>query len=211
MGCDIHCYVEYRNRGDENRSWRDFGGRINPGRNYLMFSIMAGVRCWNENENVLFRPKGLPKDIAYSAQDDNFLYITDNEKCSCGGSRSVSMERAERWVKNGSSVFKHDQNGKPTWVSGPDWHSHSWLSLEEYRQVLAKFKELEQIDWVEREQERLEFIEKCKDENIDIKDHSWLLKPCEHYDEPEYQAIEAAMSRLEEMGYETRLVFWFDN
>jgi hypothetical protein len=37
------------------------------------------------------------------------------------------------------------------------------------------------------------------------------MEPCEHYDAPEYQALEAAMGRLEEMGYETRLVFWFDN
>jgi hypothetical protein len=76
---------------------------------------------------------------------------------------------------------------------------------------LVKFKELENVGWEEREQERLEMIEKCKDKDMELKGDSWLMEPCEHYDAPEYQALEAAMGRLEEMGYETRLVFWFDN
>lgn len=32
MGCDIHCYLEYKPK-DSDR-WRPHGGRINPGRNY---------------------------------------------------------------------------------------------------------------------------------------------------------------------------------
>lgn len=212
MGCDIHCYVEYRKRDGENKNWRDFGGRINPGRNYLMFSIMAGVRSWSGNEDVLFKPKGLPEKLGYESEHDNFMYITADEEGCCGcGENSVKASDADRWVKGGESEYKNNHEGKPTWVSHPDWHSHSWLSLAEYRQVLVKFKELENVGWEEREQERLEMIEKCKDKDMELKGNSWLLEPCEHYDEPEYQAIEAAMGRLEEMGYETRLVFWFDN
>jgi hypothetical protein len=123
------------------------------------------------------------------------------------------MKTAERWVKSGSSVFKNDRDGKPTWVSGPDWHSHSWLSLEEYRQVLVKYKVLEQENFKIRQEEHVDFIKYIKENNpdIEIKADSWLMEPLEHYDEPEYHAIEAAMSKLEEMGYESRLVFWFDN
>jgi hypothetical protein len=213
MGCDIHCYVEYRNRS-ENKNWQDFGGRINPGRNYLMFSIMAGVRSWGDDDCVLFKPKGLPDDLGYASEHDNFLYITDT-KCVCGESKSVTMETAERWVKSGCSVYKNNHEGKPTWVSHPDWHSHSWLSLEEYKQILSKYKELEQIEWERMEKERKErliLLEKhSKDIDSKLSEHSWLLTPLEHCYEPEYQAIEASMSKLEEMGYETRLVFWFDN
>jgi hypothetical protein len=171
---------------------------------------MAGVR--GGVDDCLFEPKGLPEDIAYAAENDNFLYISDT-KCSCGESRSVTMENAERWVKGESSVFKNNHEGKPTWVSGPDWHSHSWLSLTEYKQVLEKYKVLEQKDFEIRQEENLDFIKYIKENNpdVEIKEDSWLMAPIEHYDEPEYHAIEAAMNRLEEMGYESRLVFWFDN
>ena len=32
MGCDIHCYVEYRSKSESH--WELFGDRINPGRNF---------------------------------------------------------------------------------------------------------------------------------------------------------------------------------
>lgn len=212
MGCDIHCYIEYREKDVVNKSWSDFGGRINPGRNYGLFRLMAGVRSYS-SVGVLFEPKGLPEDLAYSANHDNFLYITDDEKCSCGESNSASSKSAKMWVEGGSSVYKKDREGKPTWVSNPDLHSHSWLSLAEYSQVLEAYKGVEQKDWERREEERLKLIETFKERNpdLDLKEDSWLYEPCGHYDEPEYHAILAAMKSFEAMGYESRLVFWFDN
>lgn len=212
MGCDIHCYIEYRDRDVsdlEDKSWSSFGGRINPGRNYAIFSLMAGVRSWNEG-NILFEPRGLAENLGYYSRGDNFLYITADEKeCSCGGScDSVSMSKAEKWVKSGSSYFKNNREGKPTWVSQPDWHSHSWLSLSEFRQVLEKYKEVEQREWEELEKDRVELLNKVPENE---REQSWLYKPYAHATAPGYQAMEAAMSRYEELGYESRLVFWFDN
>jgi hypothetical protein len=213
MGCDIHCYIEYRKKNSDKESWNDFGGRINPGRNYGLFTLMAAVRdYWEDSDWKLFTPKGLPEDIGYAASGDNFHYLTDSVKCSCGESRYVGIETAERWVKSGSSVYKNDINGKPTWVSNPDWHSHSWLSLEEYRQVLDQYIVAEKKSWEDREKKRLDLIEHLKNKTgVDVKEESWLYKPCDHYDEPEYHAILAAMESFEKMGYESRLVFWFDN
>lgn len=214
MGCDIHCYIEYREReklvinGGKENGWRSFGGRINPGRNYALFTLMAGVREWVGKDIKLFEPRGLPGDIGYSASDDNFLYITDGEVCKCGDCRSVTAEVAARWVEGGSSEYKNDRDGKPQWVSGPDWHSHSWLSASEYRQVLERYKVVEQENWEQREADRVSLVEKLGGR---VKEESWLNEPCEHYVEPKYHAILAAMESFEAMGYESRLVFWFDN
>lgn len=218
MGCDIHCYIEYRgkvryNDEEEGKRWGSFGGRINPGRNYAMFTLMAGVREWVGKDVKLFKPKGLPEGIGYSANDDNYLYVTADKACKCWESGTVTESNAARWVASGSSVYKNDSRGKPLWVSHPDWHSHSWLSLEEYRQVLERYKIVEQEDWERREKERLSLIKKLKEKNseLEVTGDTWLNEPCEHYVEPKYHAILAAMESFERMGYESRLVFWFDN
>jgi hypothetical protein len=52
MGADIHMYVEYRNKKQakdletqgRDPYWYSFGDCFNPGRNYTMFAILAGVR-----------------------------------------------------------------------------------------------------------------------------------------------------------------------
>jgi len=218
MGCDIHCYIEYRgkvryNDEDEGNRWGSFGGCINPGRNYALFNLMAGVRGWVGDGDKLFKPKGLPEGIGYSADQDNYLYITTGEECKCGESRSVTVETAKRWVESGSSEYKNNHSGKPTWVSHPDWHSHSWLSVAEYREVLERYKVVEQEDWERREKERVGLIKKLEERNsgLEVTGDSWLNEPCEHYVEPKYHAILAAMESFERMGYESRLVFWFDN
>lgn len=208
MGCDIHCYIEYRSRdkNDEDKKWRSFGGRINPDRNYLMFWLMADVRGYGNSG--LFKPKGLPEGLSYSAEEDNLIYITDDKKCECGECGCVSAEKAAKWVKSGSSEYKYNSEGKITWVTHPDWHSHSWLSLEEFRQVLEAYKVEEQKEWEELEKGRLELLNSVEESK---RSDSWVNVPCKHNLAVKYQAIEAVMSRFEELGYESRLVFWFDN
>ena len=70
MGCDIHCYIEYKKKNDDH--WRSFGGRINPGRNYTLFGVMAGVRC----DGLLYPLRGFPEDAAFQAISDNHLFAT---------------------------------------------------------------------------------------------------------------------------------------
>lgn len=208
MGCDIHCYIEYRERdiNKENERWCSFGGRINPGRNYLMFNLMAGIR----GRGGLFGVKGLPEQLGYYSNNDNYRYIAaaDDKECNCGECRTVSAATAARWVGSGSSKYKNDTNGNPTWVSDPDWHSHSWLSLAEFKRVLETYQIEENKQWEELEKSRIEILNKLEE---DKREKSWLSVPCKHYLEERYQAIAAAMEKFEELGYESRLVFWFDN
>ena len=125
MGCDIHCYIEYQQPNSD--WWRDFGGRINPGRSYFAFGKLAGVR--NYDENNFIPPRGLPKDLAYESQHDARLFVYgDGEDDGC-----TSREKADRWVANGTSRYLDDDK---KFVSHPDWHSHSWLTADEYEQAI---------------------------------------------------------------------------
>lgn len=205
MGCDIHAYIEYRVKqtptSDEyDKKWRNFGHKINPGRNYLIFSIMAGVR--GEESDALFPPKGYPKDAGYAAEYDNFLYINDDEV----GDNNVTKERAETYVKYGC-VYKNNYEGKPAWVSHPDWHSHSWLTLNELQLCFKEYINKEHLSWEELEKQRKELSQRYKE----IPANSWVGVVVNHDLAPEYQAVIASMEKFESLGYETRLVFWFDN
>lgn len=127
MGCDIHCYIEYKSA--TGRSWSSFGGRINPGRNYLMFGFMAGVRC---DEMPHIPPRGAASDMAYKAADDNRLYISKDCPESEG---NCSPENAEQWVSRGISEYTDDRK---EFVTNPDWHSYSWLTPSEFRNSLEQ-------------------------------------------------------------------------
>ena len=63
MGCDIHLYIESKT-GLGDFGWESFGGRIDVGRNYELFGLLAGVRGTRE---ALVAPRGLPGDISVRA------------------------------------------------------------------------------------------------------------------------------------------------
>ena len=207
MGCDIHLYIEYKDKKTEfngyDSGWQSFGGRINPGRNYAMFGLMANVRnCYSDGKlPVLVEPRGMPDDAAYSTADDNRIYISEDED-----ENYVSMETAKRWVESGSSKFINNKDGNPTWVTQPDWHSHSWLTTSEFESVLNKYLELE-TGW---HKVRVEEHNKMVKE-VNIQPDSWAYAPPSINDEPEYQVVLASLKRFEELGYDARIVFWFDN
>jgi hypothetical protein len=66
MGCDIHLYIEYKNKKVEfdgyKDNWHDFGKCINPGRNYALFALMADVRNYDGQLPVIVNPRGMPDD-----------------------------------------------------------------------------------------------------------------------------------------------------
>jgi len=206
MGCDIHLYIEYKSKKTEfdgyETGWQSSGGRINPGRNYAMFALMADVRNYGDNKlPVLVKRRGMPDDVSYTASNDNRIYISETES-----EDYVCMETANRWVKSGSSKFINDNDGNPTWVTNPDAHSHSWLTTSEFESVLNKYLELEAGWHKVRVEEHNKMVER---ENI--QPDSWAYAPPSINDEPEYQVGLASLKRFEELGYDARVVFWFDN
>lgn len=136
MGCDIHMYVEYRSKKAVNKAWHDFGKRINPGRNYHLFGLLCrGVRSNNPNG---FEPKGKLTDYGTYSKNDAYLFISDDEqKDGC-----TTLANAERWEQYGCQIIKNEK-GIPYKVEHPDWHSHSWLTTEEFGQALQFYREEE--------------------------------------------------------------------
>lgn len=58
MGCDIHAFIEYAYDGDNfSNSFSD--GELNFGRDYTLFSLIAGVRGM---EKPIVLPRGFPDD-----------------------------------------------------------------------------------------------------------------------------------------------------
>jgi hypothetical protein len=195
MGADIHMYVEYidkerlekSNKGEKDSRgelikpyWRDFGGRINPGRNYWMFGFLSrGVRSYFSNG---IPSKGLPpfNEMGYYSRIDSVCYISEKSD-NDDDDKSVTLETALKWAESGRCKIIEGSNGQPTWVEHPDWHSHTWLTTDEYETAINNYKA------------------ECQSSG------DYLNTPIE------YVAILAAMKSFEENGYVARLVIWFDN
>jgi hypothetical protein len=138
MGCDIHAYVEYRKRepvDDYELRWRDFGGRINPERNYRIFGKLAGVR---RDVEVLVAPvRGLPDDLGWQANGDYWLWISYSGE---SGEGVVTSEQAAKWHGYGrryrGKTTSGEHVGKPTHIEDPDWHTPSWVTPDEWERAL---------------------------------------------------------------------------
>lgn len=136
MGCDIHAYLEYTSKeaGDSGDYWSGFGGCINPGRNYDLFTLLAGVR--GDAKEAVIPPRGIPSDLGCEARNDCFLFVSNDPK----GDNVVSRKEAENYHKAYGSAYKKDAKGKIIYVAHPDYHSHTWLTRDEYARVLTQAK-----------------------------------------------------------------------
>lgn len=191
MGCDIHLYIEYKEK-DQTR-WGNFGGYINPGRNYWMFGAMAGVRATHING---FEPKGIPNDLGSSSSSDYWKFIIEDES---DDSEYASINQAQRWRESGCSrIYEPDKPLLHNRVSDPDAHSESWLTSEEYETAIGLYLKAEGYQFEGKLLNSPDGIIKHAENDI-IKSIS------------EYWAILAAMKCFEAQGFETRIVFWFDN
>lgn len=134
MGCDIHLFIEHRKKGTER--WASFTyNAVNPGRNYQIFGRLAGVR-WPEEPHI--EPRGRPSDASWCEDMSYWLFICEE---SGNGERYVKAEEAARWVLQGISEYKSDEK---QYVSDPDQHTHSWLTLAEWKKAIG---DLGDVNW----------------------------------------------------------------
>lgn len=132
MGCDIHGYIEYEDwKDEEGKVHRGCfgGGRIN--RDYRMFALLAGVR----GDGCIYKPRGIPKELSYKVFEEFHIYISNEYP---EGEGNTSPELAAKWVKSGYSEYVSEK-----YVTNPDWHTPSWLSVEEYENVLEARKRMD--------------------------------------------------------------------
>jgi hypothetical protein len=113
MGCDIHSLAERRNNDGDLEPIIIFEERY-PGyttewepfrsRNYSIFSFLAGVRNYGPQIVPFSEPRGLPDD----SHSINYMYEKYRQICIDEDDDICSFE---------------------DWES--DYHSHSWLTIEE--------------------------------------------------------------------------------
>lgn len=190
MGCDIHMYMEYRdpNNSAYNR-WNSFGSRYNVGRNYDMFALLAGVRGGSQ---PIVAPRGYPNDADYDT-DQEFYYYIDEEEGNDYGRRTVTYDTATRW----NCGIEYDDKGKPYRTKNPDAHTPSWLTRSEFMSAIA-LSELNHRHYITAGGDMSEALRKMYVDSLG----TYLFK---------YKALAASMTAIEQSGYKTRIVFWFDN
>lgn len=153
MGADIHMFVAYRNKKraqelektGQDPYWFSFGDRMNPGRNYTLFGVLAGVRGSYPDS---FEPKGRlsKKEMSWEGQHEDWLYISEGVEDHVDG--CVKPETAERYRSYGCQ-FIEGPDGKPSWVQHPDHHSHSWMSPDELEEAFNRYQRHASLEWGE--------------------------------------------------------------
>jgi len=132
MGCDIHAYVDFKSFKKDNCDWYIKNlAQIRLGRDYLLFSYLADVRNYN-NITPISPPKDIPKNNSYIVEHDYTLFVLDDAE-TINESGYCSKKQAEEYVKYGSKWY--DENR----VTHPDWHSVSWLTVEELKKVQQEY------------------------------------------------------------------------
>lgn len=168
MGCDIHLYVEYKKKGVGDRHWLGFGNGFRLDRNYSMFGILSkGVRS---EFKFSYPQRGMPEDAGTTSLNDNRIFISETPS-----DEYVTLEKAKQYESHGCKI-SYRESGEAIWVTHPDWHSHSWLTLEEFKGAIESYTTAH-------------------------PDH----RPVD------YEAVLASMKCFDDLGYDTRIVFWFDN
>lgn len=128
MGCDIHLFIEYRE--SMCKRWQALARQFCLHQNHAMFAAMAGV-CGGPDFKPSFKPRGLPEEVSHRAECANRLLVVDGIKAE--GDGEVSRSVAKKWVNEGCSRWVNDDQ---FYITHPDWHSHSWLSPDEYQRAL---------------------------------------------------------------------------
>jgi len=202
MGCDIHVYVEFKIWYGENKDkWFDGDHyRFNPffgsdeyekkmeivpiydGRNYSLFSVLAGVRNYGGNIPIS-EPKGIPEDCCEQIK-------TECESWDCDGhshsyftlKELLDYQKVQPPIKHSGYITKEasellDNGVKPeSWWQGGNIDGQVWREWEEPDSSLKPFIDV----FIEREKEIF-----------------WIFS-----DKPE---------DIEKRAEEIRTVFWFDN
>lgn len=126
MGCDIHGIIEQRKPGG---NWTKCPAQIKRlSRDYAIFAHLGGARNYQGLDPAASR-RGLPADACHATHIENCKYVSES-----GKDETVTLVRAEEWISKGYSRWYREG----VFVTNPDWHSHSWCTLNELKTALAK-------------------------------------------------------------------------
>ena len=217
MGCDIHAHIDYDDfMTTEGKMWVScFCQSLDFGRNYTLFTLMAGVRHDPRTDRYgpLFEARGLPDRASFAVCRKHCLRVADKQADEEG---CCSAKDAEGWVAEGYSRWANDEHTK---VTNPDWHTPSWLTAEDLEKVKTAYESIEfpERSWFQmRPPEEQSIPEGSVATELDCQHgKEWYVEIGEKktYPAPRtFNAIIAAMRTLDgDQPGRSRLVFWFDN
>jgi hypothetical protein len=153
----------------------------------------------------------MPKDIGLSVVDKYTLFIHNSETQDEG---YCTIENANSWIKsNASEVWATDDDGKITRVTGPDWHSASWLSTDEVEELIKRYEALLEamIPDAQKQMARMQEIAKDLEKDFDKKGNWKRYNPMNSHDLKLLRGMLAMMRTMETSDRPCRIVFYFDN
>lgn len=222
MGCDIHAYIDYDDfeTSDGDKRISCFASDVEIGRNYTLFTLMAGVRYDPRTEKdygPMFEPRGIPDDISWRVRSAYHLHVTEYKEWQ-DDEGYCSPERAHQWVSQNISEWSNDEH---TLITHPDWHSASYLYVDELEQIKVKYESIKfpESSWFQPNPPAKQPIpENATAEELEARlfgGREWYIQVGELKTYPipvEIDAIIAAMKALNgDNPKRSRLVFWFDN
>ena len=139
MGCDIHLYIEIYSGNGSPFSKEEHIAGFNNGdiyvpRHYYLFDALAGVRH-NQGNTCLIPAKGIPKKISHEVMQDYYQYVFDENE-EYWDDDYAKRVWADEWVRKGQSEYRDHHLKKKGWVSCPDWHTPSYLVLNEVNDAI---------------------------------------------------------------------------
>jgi len=220
MGCDIHAYIDYDEFKNKDGKWfaTCFAKDVELGRNYTLFALMAGVRYDPRTDRdyaPLFEPRGLPERVSWNVNRAYCLSITDSKPLE-DEEGYCSKEQAERWTREGSSVWMND---KHTLVSGPDWHSASWLSVSDLERIVDAYQNIKfpERSWFQlNPPEKQPVPDNATVTQMDARyGVEWYVEAGKPTTAEAPASLRAALEAMKCLNGDdpsrARLVFWFDN
>jgi hypothetical protein len=216
MGCDIHTYLELYSKKESKQSkhcWVNSISKIHFGRNYNLFSLMAGVRGCSKS---IYPVKGVPTspNMSYSTSSQYYATVIDDKDLNLYGERNTNVivrSQAEELVSKGITSYG---NFEKTKIANPDYHTASWLNIDELAHIRKEYL-IQNIEYYSnfptnslKKRDLLAFVQG--------KDPISLLSFCFHNYEDEvlYSTINM-MNSLEKCSVDddnvARVVFWFDS
>ena len=157
MGCDIHAYIDYDYRQNDDGKWIAMNWVSDAGiggRNYTLFALMAGVRYdprTDKDFTPLFQPRGLPESTSWDVKEAYCLHVSD-EDWAQDADGYCTTEQAQKWTTpDGWAAPSVWMDEGHTVISHPDWHSVSWLTVEELEQVAKAYETIRfpEMSWLQ--------------------------------------------------------------
>lgn len=209
MGCDIHIYLEqertinndkkwvsmdyykknpYYDKNDEEDSWQvEYDVvEIYNGRNYSLFSILAGVRNYGENSPIV-EPRGIPFDCCKEIRELYEKWGSDAHTptyLTYGELKEYSKNK--QMVKYSGMISKEQSDNLDKGILPTEWCQ--WTNMDGY--ITREWEmEVSLVDPI------IETIEKR------ICDECYIYS----------RSQEEKEEKLKEYYDKVRTVFWFDN